>query len=160
MNIRIALASILMMTHQAQVWSAETTAVVTPTASVVKMLMGLAVVLAVLALVSWVVKRMVPSASPHSAIKVVGGTSVGSRERVVVLEVAGRWLVVGVAQGQVNAIANLEAGAENIPQDAIHDDASAPVNDEAIAHAAFANPMVKPFSAWLKKSVQNIKTKG
>ncbi len=148
---------ILMVVFQSQAWAAETAPVISPTASVLKMVMGLAVVLAVLALVSWLVKRMMPNTSQHSAIKVVGGTSVGSRERVVVLEVADRWLVVGVAQGQVNAIANLEAGTD---QTLTATPSETTAQDDAIAHAAFANPMVKPFSAWLKKSVQNINKKG
>jgi len=148
---------ILIMTYQTQAWAAEAAPVVSPTGSILKMVMGLAVVLAVLALVSWVVKRMMPATSQHSAIKVVGGTSVGSRERVVVLEVADRWLVVGVAQGQVNAIANLEAGADQTLEATA---ASTTAQDDAIAQAALANPMVKPFSAWLKKSVQNISKKG
>ena len=58
-------------------------------------------------------------------IKVVGGVSVGTRERVVVLEVAGRWLVVGVAAGQVNAIADIEKGQEANLGDALQNSTNA-----------------------------------
>lgn len=96
--------------------SAET-AVVSPTGGVLKMVIGLAVVLAVMALITWVLKRMVPGVgNKQSVIRIVGGVSVGSRERVVVLEVAGRWIVVGVAAGQVSSLANLESGASNITE--------------------------------------------
>lgn len=79
--------------------------------SLFKMLIGLAIVLLVLAVISWLMKKyMGGNIGQKSVIKVVGGASVGTRERVMVLEVSGRWLVVGVAPGQVNAIANLEAG--------------------------------------------------
>ena len=40
-------------------------------------------------------------------MRVVGGVSVGTRERVVVLEVADTWLVVGVAPGQVQTLHTL-----------------------------------------------------
>ena len=96
--------------------SAEATAV-SPTGGVLKMVIGLAVVLAVMALITWVLKRMVPGVgNKQSVIRIVGGVSVGSRERVVVLEVAGRWIVVGVAAGQVSSLANLESGATNIAE--------------------------------------------
>lgn len=86
-----------------------------PTGGVFKMVIGLAVVLAVMALITWVLKRMVPGVgNKQSVIRIVGGVSVGSRERVVVLEVSGRWIVVGVAAGQVSRLANLESGSAKL----------------------------------------------
>lgn len=156
MNIRLAVLGLFGMVYQTSVFAAAETAAVSPTGNILKMVMGLAVVLAVMALISWGVKRMLPNAAgQNSAVKVVGGVSVGSRERVVVLEVADRWLVVGVAQGQVSSIANLEVGSGQLSEAV----ANTP-SDDAVKHAAFANPIVKPFSEWLKKSTQNIKTKG
>jgi flagellar protein FliO/FliZ len=40
----------------------------------------------------------------------VGGIAVGSRERVLLLEVGEHWLVVGVAPGSVTGIATLPRG--------------------------------------------------
>ena len=40
----------------------------------------------------------------------VGGIAVGSRERVVLLEIGEHWLVVGVAPGSVTGIATLPRG--------------------------------------------------
>lgn len=162
MNIRVVLISLLGLCYQANVLAATEAMAVSPTGSILKMVMGLAVVLAVMAAISWLVKRLLPNAAggQHSAVKVVGGVSVGSRERVVVLEVAGRWLVVGVAQGQVSAIANLEAGSDKLAQTVAQESTTTKPSDETVAHAAYANPLVKPFSEWLKKSAQNIKNKG
>ncbi len=88
---------------------------ISPTGGVFKMIIGLAVVLAVMAIITWVLKRMVPGVgNKQSVIRIVGGVSVGSRERVVVLEVSGRWIVVGVAAGQVSRIANLESGSTTL----------------------------------------------
>lgn len=80
----------------------------TPTVSLFKTMFGLAVVLGVMAALAWFAKRMTGrQGTAQSVARIVGGVSVGSRERVVVVEVGNRWLVVGVAAGQVNAIANL-----------------------------------------------------
>lgn len=159
MHIRFALLGLL--AYQAQVQAADAVTVVSPTGSILKMMMGLAVVLGVMALISWGVKRMLPNgAKQQSALKVVGGVSVGSRERVVVLEVADRWLVVGVAQGQVSAIANLEVGSDQLGESVAQNAAKGQTNSTTLTSKNDATPMVKPFSEWLKKSAQNIKNKG
>lgn len=151
MNRRLNLSLIalsLMLIYQPAVLAADAVAKVSPTGSILKMVLGLGVVLAVMALVSWGIKRMMPNAlAQNSAIKVVGGVSVGSRERVMVLEVAGRWLVVGVAQGQVSAIADLDIGADALTSTMISG-----------LDATAAKP-VKPFSEWLKKSADAAKSK-
>jgi flagellar protein FliO/FliZ len=154
---RFIIFGVLSLFYQTHALAATETVAVSPTGSILKMVLGLAVVLAVMAFISWLAKRYLPNATgQHSALKVVAGVSVGSRERVVVLEVAGRWLVVGVAQGQVSAIANLEAGSDQLAQTVSQDATSGQSNE----HAAYGNPIVKPFSAWLKKSAQNLKNKG
>lgn len=154
MHIRFALLSLF--TYQSSVLAADA-AVVSPTGSILKMVMGLAVVLTVMALISWGVKRMLPNgSSQQSAVKVVGGVSVGSRERVVVVEVAGRWLVVGVAQGQVSAIANLEVGSEQLTASVAQTQPNEP-NHTTMETTTMK--IAKPFSEWLKKSAENITAK-
>ena len=161
MNVRLVFLGLLGLFYQVNVLAAGEAVTMSPTSSILKMVMGLAVVLAVMALISWGVKRMLPNgASQNSVVKVVGGVSVGSRERVVVLEVAGRWLVVGVAQGQVSSIANLAIGSDQLGESMEQSDTTTKPSDDAITHAAFANPIVKPFSAWLKKSAKNLSLKG
>jgi len=129
---------------------------ISPTGSIFKMLMGLAVVLAVMALITWLLKRMMPGAGgQQSVIRVVGGVSVGSRERVVVVEVADRWLVVGVAPGQVNSIANLEAGDVQTLS-LMTESGASPVNSGL---PAFAQPVVNSFASWLQKSSAKFKNK-
>ncbi len=147
MNLRL-IAFGLPFIYQTNVLAAEAAAT-SPTGSILKMVLGLGVVLVVMALISWAAKRMLPNAvMQNSAVKVVGGVSVGSRERVVVLEVANRWLVVGVAQGQVSAIANLDIDADALNA-TMH---AAKASSESAMH-----PIAKPFSEWLKKSADNAK---
>lgn len=155
--INLALMSLLM---PMQAFAAEATTV-SPTGSVLKMVLGLVAVLAVMAIMSWVVKRMLPNqGAQHSAIKMVGGVNVGTREKVVVLEVSGRWLVVGVAQGQVSAIANLESGSDQLGDAMQTQQQTISATDEDSTQMnPLIKPVVKPFSAWLQKSVQTIKAK-
>lgn len=122
--------------------------VMSPTGGVLKMALGLAIVLAVMALITWIIKRMVPGvANKQSVVRVVGGVSVGSRERVVVLEVAGRWIVIGVAPGQISRLANLEVAAM---QDLVGNNIAN--NQSTIDEDSFTNT----FAQWLTKSTGKI----
>jgi len=85
--------------------------------SPLKVVFGLLVVLATIAALAWAMKKLSNTKmGAQSLVRIVGGVSVGSRERVVVVEVAGRWIVVGVAPGRVNGIANL-AISESAPHE-------------------------------------------
>lgn len=79
-----------------------------PTATLLRTMLGLVLVLIVMAFVAWFAKRITGrQGASQSVARIIGGVSVGSRERVVVVEVGNRWLVVGVAAGHLTAIANL-----------------------------------------------------
>lgn len=75
------------------------------------MLGALGLVLAALFGALWLLRRLsggrLASGSPF---RTVGGIAVGSRERVVLLEIGEHWLVVGVAPGSVTGIATLPRG--------------------------------------------------
>ncbi len=73
--------------------------------SVLQVILSLLLVLAAIALVAWVLKRInMPQNAAGSALKVISGVAVGQRERIVLVEVNDTWLVVGVAPGQVTAL--------------------------------------------------------
>jgi len=60
---------------------------------------------------AWLARRMGLARVGSSALlNVVGSASVGTRERVVVLEIGESWLVVGVGAGNVSALATLPKG--------------------------------------------------
>lgn len=80
-----------------------------------QVLLGLVLVLALLAAIAWMLKRFnIARITGNAPVRIVGGVSVGNRERVVVVEVADQWIVVGVAPGQVSALSTL-ARPENAP---------------------------------------------
>jgi len=102
--------------------------------SLMQVLFGLLVVLGLLAGALWFLKRMGGGRfAPGSVVKIVGGVSVGNRERVMVVEVADQWIVIGVAPGQVSTLASM------------------PRQDQP---AAQATPGVPNFSAWLKQTIE------
>ncbi|MBI3529260.1 MAG: flagellar biosynthetic protein FliO [Betaproteobacteria bacterium] len=73
--------------------------------SVLQVLLGLAVVLGMVFVAAWAIRRFNPNVAPgSSALRIVAGTAVGNRERVLLLEVNDTWLVVGVAPGRVSQI--------------------------------------------------------
>ena len=76
--------------------------------SVVQMLFSLALVLAALIGSVWLLRRFSSSGVLSRApLKVVGGVSLGGRERVVVVEAGERWLVLGVTGQQVSLLTEM-----------------------------------------------------
>ncbi|MBK6636255.1 MAG: flagellar biosynthetic protein FliO [Rhodocyclaceae bacterium] len=72
------------------------------------MLLGLAAVLALMVGALWLLKQLTQRrGGPSALLKVVAGTAVGPRERVVIVEVGSTWLVLGVAPGRVTPLAEV-----------------------------------------------------
>jgi len=67
--------------------------------------LGLALVLALIFAAAWVLKRFggLP-AGGQGSVRVLGGISLGARERLVVVEVEGTRLILGVAPGRVQTL--------------------------------------------------------
>ncbi|MGC2166145.1 MAG: flagellar biosynthetic protein FliO [Gallionella sp.] len=87
---------------------------VVTTGSVVQIVISLVLVLAAIVAVAWVLKRMnVARQGTANLLKVIGGVSVGQRERVVLVEVLDSWLVVGVGPGQIRTLHVLEKPADS-----------------------------------------------
>jgi flagellar protein FliO/FliZ len=79
-----------------------------------QVMLGLGLVLAIMAGCAWLLRRL--GGMPRGgagAIKVIGGSAVGQRERVVLIEVNDTWLLVGVAPGHVTALHSMPKG-ENL----------------------------------------------
>ncbi|GAB3537595.1 hypothetical protein GCM10027343_01160 [Noviherbaspirillum agri] len=102
--------------------------------NLLQVLLGLVVVLALMAATAWVLKRMgVAAAGAGNVARIVGGVSVGNRERVVVVEVADQWIVVGVAPGSVNALSTMPR--------------------QEITTTTHIPPGGKNFATWLKQTI-------
>jgi flagellar protein FliO/FliZ len=78
--------------------------------SLLQAALGLALVVALIFLFGWAVRRFgLQQAGSGRLLKVVSSTMVGQRERVVVVEIGDSWLVLGVAAGQVRALHTMPA---------------------------------------------------
>jgi len=79
------------------------------TSQLLQTTLGLLVVLAVIIAMAWLVKRFGHlRGGVQGQLKIVGGVSLGTRERVVVLQVGEQQLVLGVAPGQIRTLHVLE----------------------------------------------------
>jgi flagellar protein FliO/FliZ len=79
-------------------------------------LLGLAVVLAALAGFFWFLRRFSPGQTgAQGVVKVVGGVMLGTRERLVVVEVGDTWLLLGVGGGQVTHVHHMPRPAGYVP---------------------------------------------
>lgn len=102
--------------------------------SALQMVFGLIVVLALLLGALWLLKRIsMPRGPVAGLMRVVAGVAVGSRERVVILELGNSWLVLGVAPGQVTTLA--EIPRQEVPP-------------------SVTGSAAKDFPAWLKQVVE------
>jgi len=73
--------------------------------SMAKMITGLLLVLVVIVVSTWALKRfsIIPAISSRQ-LKIVAATGVGQRERVIIVEIGETWLVLGIAPGQVSKL--------------------------------------------------------
>jgi flagellar protein FliO/FliZ len=105
--------------------------------SVVQMLLGLALVIGLLLASLHILKRLgAGTAGGAGLVKLRGATAVGPRERVVLVEVADKVLVLGVAPGRITPLHTLDAA--DLPGQA----------------ALPAEPGGKDFQSWLKHTLE------
>lgn len=130
-----------------------------------RMIYGTVIVLLVIAAIAWVLRRVLPgqTMAQRGVIKQVGGMQLSPRERVVVLEVAGRWLVVGINAGQMTALGEVDPPATEPTQEesTAEDDANAaqPPVSAVDPQASFAVRLQQAMQATLQQTVKSIKSK-
>ena len=113
----------------APAWAAE--AAPSPVFGVMQMILGLALVLGLIVLASWLLRRFgAGPAASGSIVRIVTAASVGPREKVVLVEVHDSWLVLGVAPGRVSML-------HQLPRQAI---------------ATAAQPVPQGFGRWLAEA--------
>lgn len=79
------------------------------TESMLQLSAGLLMVLAFIALIAWLFKKIgFHPANRTGLLKVISSASVGQRERIVLAEIGDTWLVLGVAPGQVNLLHQMD----------------------------------------------------
>ena len=93
--------------------AAEVAAPVVGASGLLQAGLGMLMVLGLIFACAWLARRfgLQRFGGGGQVVKVVSSASVGQRERVVVVEVAGTWLVLGVTASQVNTLHSLPAQA-------------------------------------------------
>jgi flagellar protein FliO/FliZ len=82
--------------------------------NMLQVMLGLGFVLALMAGLAWLLRRFGRlQGNTAGAIKVIGGSMVGQRERVVLLEISDTWLVISVTPGHVTALHSMPKGEIN-----------------------------------------------
>lgn len=113
-----------------------------PTGSLLQTLFALIVVLGVLAVLAWLLRRYGPRAIGANAnVKIVGSLNLGGRERLLVVEVGNQWIVVGASPGRVNGLATM------------------PKQEGVDAGAALVSPgpSANSFADWLRQTIDKRK---
>jgi flagellar protein FliO/FliZ len=101
LNRRIAAVTLLLAPSWAQAAAPDTSG------SLFTVLLSLLLILGGFVAVAWFARRYLPGMGAQGAVKVVGSTAVGTRERVVVVEVDHTWLLLGVGGGNVRLLHTL-----------------------------------------------------
>lgn len=89
-----------------------------PAGQIIKMVVGLIVVLVMIFALAWLAKNYMgfnPSSNP--ALKPLAGLLVGQKERIVLVKVGDRQILIGVAPGQINLLHLIEKGDEVVVTD-------------------------------------------
>lgn len=100
-----------------------------------QVIMSLVMVLLLLFGTLFLLKKLsAPRGAGSGLLRVIAGAAVGTRERVVVVEVGETWLVLGVAPGHVTSL-------HQLPR-------------QALAHGNDAANPGNHFAAWLKQTME------
>ncbi len=79
----------------------------------VQLIIGLLIVLLCIVVLAWLAKRVNRlQTSSDGSLQVLGGISMGARERVVLVQVGGTQLLLGVAPGRINMLHQLDEPVE------------------------------------------------
>jgi flagellar protein FliO/FliZ len=101
-----------------------------------KIILPLLLVLVIIFVSGLLIRRLNKSVSGQPTLLSLRATlPLGPRERIVLLEVAGQWLVLGITPGQINTLLNLPAQT---------------ISDHHTTPAASDNPA----KSWLERHLQ------
>ncbi len=107
--------------------------------SLLQTIFALLFVLALLVALAWAMKRFGPKAlGGNSKMRVISSLNLGGRERIVLIEVADQWIVVGASPGRINALATLPRQEGEPP---------------SLSNAQ-NGPAAANFSEWLKQTIE------
>lgn len=79
--------------------------------TVLQAILGLLFLLVLLLVLAWVARKLQGGKGfGQGGMKLLGGIALGPRERIVLVEVAETWLVIGIVPGQIRTLHRLPKG--------------------------------------------------
>ena len=126
-----------------------------PAGGVLQTLGGLALVIALILGVAWLMRRTGAGSGSGQLLRIVASQSLGARERVVVVEVGATWLLLGVAPGRVTRVGQMPIPAPQLSANApAMESAGGPAMQSAGGPAMVGMRSSKsPFAAWLERAM-------
>lgn len=99
------------------------------TSSLMQVTLGLVAVLVLILALAWLARRFGPLQGGSGTVRLLGGVSLGQRERAVLVQVKDKQLLLGVAPGNVRTLHVFDAPAAPEPSQTNNDaaDSSRPV---------------------------------
>ncbi|MFZ6846370.1 flagellar biosynthetic protein FliO [Undibacterium sp. RuTC16W] len=132
LSVNVSIA--LLLTSSSLAVAADNTAI-SPTTGLLQIFLGLVAVLALMAFAACFFKRLGPVTTANKVpVTIVGGVNVGNRERIMVVEVADQWIVVGVTAQQITTLSTMPKQAQT-------------------EISAAANAATNPFAGWLARTM-------
>ncbi|MBC7512993.1 MAG: flagellar biosynthetic protein FliO [Herminiimonas sp.] len=112
------------------------TAAVASAAGLTQVAMVLVLVVAMIAAVAWLMRRLgMARTMGGSTIRIISGVNLSNRERILVVEIADQWIVVGVTASNINTLATM------------------PRQDSTVGTPGMTTSGGKNFALWLKQTI-------
>lgn len=112
--------------------SAETASPGLSAGTYVQAVLALLLIVGLMIGLAWLARKMTGGQGfGQGGIKIVGGVTLGPRERIVLVEAGDTWLVIGIIPGQIRTLHRFPRGAD-------------------IELGGLPQPDNKPFASWLK----------
>jgi flagellar protein FliO/FliZ len=116
--------------------SSAATAAVASATGLTQIALVLVIVVGLIAAMAWLMRRLgMARASGGLMLKIVGGISLSNREKILVVEIADQWLVVGVAPGRISTLSTM------------------PKQDTPLTKTGLSLPSGQNFALWLKQTM-------
>ena len=114
------------------------TAAISSTSGLTQIAMVLVLVVGLIAGAAWLLRRLgLAQGAGSTGMRIVSGINLSNRERILVVEVADQWIVVGVAPGCINTLATMPRQEPASPG----------------APGTFPMPPGRQFASWLKQTM-------